>query len=103
MKDINLQQGETLRFTVTVEEEGAATAEFVATDGTINVLTSTAAFSGLTADLSINDTAINPGSYDYYVRITWDDGTTDILPDASNCDGDCEFPQLVICELPGVS
>ena len=103
MKDIKLQQGETLRLTVTVEDEGAATAEFVATDGTTNVLTSMVSFTGLTADVSTDDTAINPGSYDYYVRIIWDDGTTDILPNASNCDGECDFPQLVICELPGVS
>lgn len=103
MKDIQLQQGETLRLTVTVEDEGAATAEFVATDGVTDVLTSTVAFTGLTADVSTNDTAINPGSYDYYVRITWDDGSIDILPNAADCYGECDFPQLVICELPGVS
>ena len=103
MKDIKLQQGETLRLTITVEEAGAATADFVATDGIADVITSTVAFDGLTADVSTNATAINPGTYDYYVRITWDDSTIDILPNATDCDGDCEFPQLIICEIPGVS
>lgn len=103
MEDMSIYQGETLRQTVTVEEEGAVTAEFIATDGTTNVLETIANFEGLTADLTTNDTAINPGSYDYYIRITWDDDTVDILPNLSECEGECEFPQLIICELPGVS
>lgn len=103
MRDLTYQQGETIRLTVTVEEEGAATAEFVATDGTTDVITSTANFDGLTADLTTNDTVIAPGSYDYYIRITWDDDSVDILPDTADCDGECIFPQLIICEIPGVS
>lgn len=103
MRDMTYQQGETIRLTVTVEEEGAATAEFVANDGTTDVITSIANFDGLTADISTSDTEVNPGSYNYYVRITWDDDTVDILPDTSNCDGECVFPQLIICEIPGVS
>lgn len=103
MRDMTYQQGETIRLTVTVEEEGAETAEFVANDGTVDVINSLASFDGLTADISTSDTDITPGSYNYYIRVTWDDGTIDILPDTSNCDGECEFPQLIICEIPGVS
>lgn len=103
MTDYRIQQGETLRLTVTVAEEGANTAELVATDGTSNVLTSLVNFDGLTADLSTTETVIPPGTYDYYVRITWDDDTVDILPDASDCEDECEFPKLIVCEVPGVS
>lgn len=103
MRDMTYQQGETIRLTVTVEETGADTAELVATDGTTDVITSTASFDGLTADISTTDTSINPGSYDYYIRITWDDDTVDILPNTEHCDGECVYPQLIICEVPGVS
>lgn len=103
MDDIQIQQGETIRQTVTVEETGAATAEFIATDGTNNLIEVTASFTDLTADISTNDTVIPAGSYDYYIRITWDDDSVDILPNAQDCDGECEFPQLIICAVPGVS
>lgn len=104
MNDLKIHQGETIRDTITVEEEGAATAEFIATDGTNNVIETLVNFDGLTADVSTNDTIIPVGSYDYYYRITWDDGSIDILPNAKDCEEEeCTFPQLIICEVPGVS
>lgn len=103
MRDFTIQQGETLRLLVTVDEEGADSAELVVTDGTTDLITNTVSFVGLEADLTTNDTIIPVGSYDYYIRVTWDDGTSDIIPDVTDCDGDCEFPQLIICEVPGVS
>lgn len=103
MNDITIGQGETIRQTVTVEDEGAVTATFVATDGTTNVIEEAVAFTGLTADISTTDTVIPVGSYDYYIKIEWDDATVDYLPDFSDCDGDCDLPQLIICEVPGVS
>lgn len=103
MQDITIGQGETIRLSVTVEEDGAATAEFIAHNGSVNVLEYSANFDGLSADLSSTDTVIPIGSYDYYIKITWDDGTVDYLPDFSNCEGDCVFPQLIVCEIPEVS
>lgn len=103
MRDLQIHQGESIRELVTVDEEGALTAEFVATDGTTNLIEASANFDGLSAYITTNDTVIPPGSYDYYYRITWDDGSVDILPDTSSCEGDCELPQLIVCEVPGVS
>lgn len=103
MKDIKIGQGETIRQTVTVEEDGAVTATFIATDGDVNVVEIPVAFVGLTADISTNETVIPPGSYDFYIKIDWDDDSVDYLPDFSDCEDECELPQLIICEVPGVS
>ncbi len=105
MQDITIGQGETIRQSITVEETGAVSAQFIATNGTANVITGPVqAFSGLTASLTILNTAITPGSYNYYYKIIWSDGSKDYIPNFSNCDdGDCEFPQLIICGVPGVS
>lgn len=100
MEDYTIQQGETLRLTVTVDEEGAETAELVATseDSTI---TSTATFDDMVADLTTNtpdDQAT--GDYEYYVRITWDDGSVDILTKREDCeDEECELPVITVCAI----
>lgn len=99
MNDYTIQQGETLRLTVTVTEEGAATAELVASDGT-NSIIKTANFSGMVADLTTTDTDVPAGEYPYYIRITWDDGTVDVLGDKGGCEsGDCEQPVITVCEI----
>jgi hypothetical protein len=104
VKDITIRQGETLRQTVTVDEEGAVSATFVATDGVTNVIEETANFSGLTADITVLNTIVPTGTYEYYVSILWDDDTVDYLPDSSACsDDECELPELTICAVPGVS
>lgn len=103
MKDYTIQQGETLRLTVTVNEEGADTAELVAVndDGAISNLVS---FDGMVADLTMNvpDNQA-PGKYPYFIRIKWDDGTTDILTKNDDCEGgECPMPVITVCELPTV-
>ena len=104
MRDEEIYQGQTIRQSVTVEDSGAATATFVATDGTNDIINEVFPFDGLTANMNILDTVKPAGTYDYYIKITWDDDSVDYLPDNSNCeDGECKFPQLVICEVPGVS
>lgn len=103
MRDMKIGQGETIRDTVTVDEEGAVTATFVATDGTTNIIEEVVNFDGMTADVVVMDTIVNPGTYDYYYKIVWDDGSTDYIPDFSKCEEDCVLPKLTICEVPGVS
>lgn len=103
MKDIKIGQGETIRQTITVEEDGAVTATFIATDGDTNVVEVEEAFVNKVADISTNNTVIPPGGYDYYIKIDWDDDSVDYLPDFSDCEDECELPQLIICEVPGVS
>lgn len=103
MRDFTIGQGETIRDKITVEEEGAVSATFIATDGVTNVIEEIALFDGLTAYMNTSDTAIPPAEYEYYYKIVWDDGSVDYVPDFRNCDGECSLPKLIICEVPGVS
>lgn len=103
MENITIGQGETIRLEVVVDEEGADTARFVAFNGNNIVLEYTVNFDGMTADLSSTDTIIPVGEYDYLIEVTWEDGTVDYLPDLSDCNGDCEFPKLIVCDIPEVS
>jgi hypothetical protein len=104
MKDIKIGQGETIRQTITVDQTGADTATFIATDGETNLIDVEVNFVDMEANISTTATVIPIGSYDYYIKIVWDDGTVDYLPDFSNCEEEqCAFPQLIICEVPGVS
>lgn len=100
MDDYSVYQSETLRLTVTVEETGAETAELVAVSDT-DSFTNEVNFDGLVADLSTNIAADQePGEYSYYIRIEYDDGSTDILSSSDGCDGDdCEMPLITVCEL----
>lgn len=103
MKDYTIQQGETLRLTVTVKEEGARTAELVAIKDS-DVINTLVNFDGMVADLTTN-TPDNqaPGKYPYYIRITWDDGSVDILTAKGDCYGeDCPMPTITVCEIAQV-
>lgn len=104
MNDFTIGQGETIRDQVTVEEDGAVSATFVAVDANgNNIIDEVFNFTDKVADVVVNDTIHPPGTYDYYYKIIWDDDSVDYLPNFSNCEGECEFPKLVICEVPGVS
>lgn len=103
MRDMQIGQGETIRDTITVDEEGAVSATFVATNGTTNVIEEVVNFDSMTAEMVILDTDITPGTYDYYYKIIWDDDSVDYIPDFSTCEGECVLPKLIICEVPGVS
>jgi hypothetical protein len=103
MRDITIGQGETIRQTITVEDDGADTATFIATDGVSNLIEFEVAFVEKVANISTTDTIIPVGTYDYYIRIDWSDGTVDYLPDFSDCEGECTLPSLIVCEIPGVS
>lgn len=109
MNDLTIGQGETIRQTVTVEEDGATSATLVVTDGTTDLITEVANFGayteadGATADISTTDTVIPVGTYDMYIKIIWDDSTIDYIPDFSDCEDECTLPKLIVCEVPGVS
>lgn len=102
MTDLVIGQGETIRDLITVDEEGAVSATFVATDGTANVIEETFEFDGLEANIMITETIVPPAEYDYYYRIDWDDGSVDYIPSFRDCDGECSLPKLKVCEVPGV-
>lgn len=100
MNDVEVFQGQTLRLMVTVKEEGALTAELFAISES-DEITNEAEFEGMEAFLNTNipddQTA---GEYPYYIRVTWDDGTTDIIATPGDCeDGDCPLPVITVCAL----
>lgn len=105
MDDYTIQQGETLRLTVTVTEEGAATAELWAETEDGDVISNSANFDGMVADLTTNTSPDQPaGEYSYYIKITWDDDSVDILTKREDCDGDeCELPVITVCEISSES
>ena len=100
MDDESIRQGETLRLSVTVEEAGAVSAELFAYNDTDD-FGSDAEFEGLVAVLTTTIPEDQPtGDYEYYIRVFYDDGTSDVLPDSSNCDdGTCDLPIITVCEL----
>lgn len=103
MRDFTIGQGESIRDTITVDEEGAVSATLVVTDGSTNLIEEIYLFDGMIASVVNNDTVIPPAEYDYYYKILWDDDSIDYVPNLEDCDGECEFPKITICEVPGVS
>lgn len=108
-------QGETFRIGVTIrldaDDDGLTNAdlEVFDADNTI-VIQKTSPFvldteakrpNTYVADLSTTDTDIQDGTYSYLVRVNWDDGTNDVVPDKGCVDsGSCEYPTLIICKKP---
>jgi hypothetical protein len=101
MEDFTIQQGETLRLTVTVTEDGADTAELYAENSSGDSIQTLVSFDGLVADLTTNTDPNQPaGVYNYFIRIVWDDGSVDILTKNDNCeDEECEMPTITVCEI----
>ena len=111
MDAITIRQGETLQIPVTINDTSAETVRFVVADenGAIVIdITEnfTVADNKATATILTNETLIETGEYSYQLVVTYSDDVVDILPDASECQGDdCELPKLIVCEslLFGVS
>lgn len=106
-------QGETFRIGVTVrldaDDGGLVDADLVVYDEDKHiVITKSGSFvesptvpMEFEADLSTSDTDITPGTYEYFIRINWDDGSNDIVPDTECVEsGSCEYSELIICEKP---
>lgn len=103
MDDLRIRQGETLEITVTSDELNATSVRFVARKGDATpIIDETELFTTVdgerVATISTNDTNHAVDEYEYMLTITYDDGFVDKLPDASQCDDDCDLPILAICE-----
>lgn len=96
--DLSVRWGATLPLTVTNDEE-ADTATLTVSKDDVVVLTKSAAFVDLTADLTLTaqDTEIDPGVYNYMLTVEYSDGTIEKFPDAANCT-DCDLPTLEVCD-----
>lgn len=112
----SIVQGETFRIGVSIkiseEDAGLVDANLVVfNENNVVIIENTAPFIESEtipllqqSDLSTTDTDIEPGTYNYFVRINWDDDTNDVVPD-SECieSGECEYMKLIICEKPSVN
>lgn len=108
MEDLSGTQGATLPITVKVnvsEEPATASILLKKTVGGAAEYNGTASFSNQgIADLTISaeDTDdLDPGEYLYQVTVVYDDGAISKFPGAEDCEGECEFPKLTICEKLG--
>lgn len=108
MEDLSGTQGATLPITVKVNpSEEPFTASILVKktiDGVVEY-TGTANFSSQgIADLTISadDTDdLDADEYLYQVTVVYGDGAISKFPGAEDCEGECEFPKLTICEKLG--
>lgn len=103
MDTLKIRQGETLSIKIESEDESAVTARFISRKENetpvIDVVASFAAVDGKwVAMIETTDTNKPVGDYLYSVVLTFLDDTIDKLPDPDECEGDCDFPTLTICE-----
>lgn len=102
LDNISLRQGATLQLPIICDDVTAVDVRFKAfKENTIYIdeLENFATVDGKRqATIFTNDTNIPIDSYDYMLIINYSDGVIDKLPDPDECDGDCEFPQLIICD-----
>ena len=98
MNDMNVRWGATLPLTLTNDEE-ADTATITISQDDVIVLTKSASFVDLEADLTLTaeETELDPGVYDYMITIEYADGTIEKYPDIEGCD-DCTLPTLTVCD-----
>lgn len=98
--DIRVRQGAQLNLRVTQGDPTSSSATVILRhQDTQDLITQTAAFVGGVAEVSFGavHTAV-VGVYDYQVNENF--GSSDPLkyPDPNDCDGECEFPTVTICE-----
>lgn len=104
MENLQIRQGETLTLTVESDDISADTIRLVVRKTNENpIIDIGATFATIDgkriATLETSDTIKTPGTYKYMLTIEYIDGTIKKLPDASLCEeGDCDFPELTICE-----
>jgi hypothetical protein len=97
--NMTVRWGATLPLTLTNDEEGATTATLTISKDDVEVLTKTASFVDLEADLTLTaeETELTPDVYDYMITVVYDDGTIEKYPDTQGCT-DCELPTLEVCD-----
>lgn len=118
MDDLKVRLGETLQFPVKERDETALTVRFIAKDQdnvvVLNVLESfedssenptyprVANFVIDTSSLDLTSDTVN---YHYNLIVLYEDDVIEIFPAVEECEGECDLPELIVCEslLPAVS
>lgn len=104
MDSFKVRQGSRVPLTVTQGDENSISATLRMKEQTTGeIIEVTGDFvevdDVMVADLSLDseDTAV-AGVYDYLILENFESEDPLIYPDPSNCDGECEFPTITICE-----
>lgn len=100
--NMSIRQGATLQFPIVADDVSAQSVQFQAFKDGIVYIDEFEPFTIVNgkaqATIFTNDTSIPIDTYDYMITINYSDGATDKLPDPEDCDGECEFPKLIICD-----
>lgn len=99
MDNMNIRAGARLNFTVTRANEDAVSATFIASNGT-TIITDTIDYDedGNAYFEFDSPQTDEVGEYEFQVNENFATGSPDIYPSVDDCDGDCSFPVLNICE-----
>lgn len=103
MDTITIRNGASLSLQVNTDDDEAQSVAIIVKD-TVNaasyLIFETANFTANVANLEISaaQTNITPGDYIYQLTVTNSDGTIEKYPDVANCDGDCDFPEFIVCD-----
>lgn len=93
MKELH---GASLNFVVVQSERTSVSITVVIkskTDGSVQEFTET--FVDGKASFAIS--TLDVGKYEYQINENYDSGAPDKFPNNDNCDGDCTFPEIIIC------
>lgn len=98
MDKITVRQNETFQLPVTIDDETAESVTLTVWNSDGVIISEPAEFVNgeATIDAGIITSAI--GLYQYSLDFVFSTGEIDTLPDVTNCDGDCSFPEFEICE-----
>ena len=103
MNTISIRRGEThlIDVVISATEEALSATLIVKKEVTdlSPIIIKTESFIGdkATIELSSIDTLIPEGDYKYQITIEYSDNSIKKFPEALNCDDDCDFPIIKIC------
>lgn len=101
MNNIKIRAGSRLNFTVEQADPESVSATFIAVFET-NTITDTVDYTLGKAVFQFDSPETDVvGVYEYQINENFATGSPDIYPNMDNCDGDCSFPTLEICESLG--
>jgi len=102
MSDFSIRQGETLRVTIDVDNDAVSVKMDI---NTVPMITQTGTFTDQSCELAFTPEQTNTavGSYDYMLTVTLANGDVEKMPDGDCMYGNCDFPQIIICESIGVT
>lgn len=98
MNNMKIRAGSRLSMEVLQADPDSVGATFIANNGTKTITDTLPYVDGkayFTFDSPDTDVV---GTYEYQVNENFSTGSPDIYPNFDNCDGDCSFPTLEICE-----